>query len=172
MAQIAVTLKVTGTEVVGECLDASSEMITIRTIDGKVRRIPQDAWSSWEVLGSGPSGTPGHCDRCQQSRDTSKVQGFEDGHSEQWCVTCWNADVYRRRAERKAELAARPKCDHCHKKVGTWRVGAGTPVLLCGWCRKRALQLGNSRVSGNFAYLGMFGPPMTGAAVLEMLAAS
>lgn len=49
------------------------------------------------------------------------------------CSACWNASVTARRAERKAQLAARPKdCQRCGRRPHTWTFG---PYRLCGRCK-------------------------------------
>ena len=59
-----------------------------------------------------------------------------DGNSRSECVPCWNASVEAQRAQRKAELAARPKCEACGRKVATWTLRATDgPAGLCGTCR-------------------------------------
>jgi len=71
------------------------------------------------------------------------VASYEDGRGWQFrseCVACWNASVERDRAQRKAELAARPDCEACHKrKVGyTLRPNARVSLEVCRACAKRA----------------------------------
>lgn len=44
------------------------------------------------------------------------------------------------KAKRKAALAAMPRCTFCDHR-GTWKCGAGEPVLLCGWCFRKARRL-------------------------------
>jgi len=37
-------------------------------------------------------------------------------------------------------LDALPRCTYCNRR-GTWKCGAGEPVLLCGWCYRKAKRL-------------------------------
>lgn len=61
-----------------------------------------------------------------------------DGNSRPECVECWNASVEAYRAQRKAELAARPKCEACGRKPQTWTMrGSDGPVSICGTCKNR-----------------------------------
>lgn len=111
------------------------------------------------------------CSQCKAAKSTSEVR-HPDGTTEQWCTDCWNQSVYDRRAARKAQLAQRPRCEACGKRAGTWNAGAGQTVLICGWCKRRALELAQSNAAKGPAFLGMFGPQLTGSAVLALLKSS
>jgi len=67
------------------------------------------------------------------------------------CTDCYNATVGRSRAQRKAELAAEPRCEvsGCRRR-GNWRAAG---VLLCGRHLKAA-QREHTRVTGGFGILG------------------
>jgi len=54
-----------------------------------------------------------------------------------WCFDCIKIARIERKKKRQAELDALPRCEFCHHR-GTWKVGAGNPALLCGWCYKKA----------------------------------
>lgn len=61
-----------------------------------------------------------------------------DGNSRSECVECWNASVEEYKRQRKAELAARPKCEACQRKPQTWEMRATDgPVGVCGTCKNR-----------------------------------
>ena len=62
------------------------------------------------------------------------------------CMECISNRNEVARTERKAELAAAPRCALC-KRRGTMRVGQDK-VLLCGHHYKRAMQGFNRRASG------------------------
>lgn len=73
------------------------------------------------------------------------------------CMTCHNLEYNERKAERKAELAAMPRCEApkgCGRR-GTWHVGNPTPdgrrALLCGQHKKQV----DRKVAG-FGSFGMF----------------
>ena len=85
-----------------------------------------------------------------------------DGNSRPECVECWNASVEAYRAQRKAELAARPKCEACGRKPQTWTLAASdTPVSVCGTCR--------NRVNRTIRTPMLFGPPSASRArILEV----
>ena len=89
-----------------------------------------------------------------------------DGNSRSECVPCWNASVEAYRAARKAELAARPKCEACGRKPHTWTLaGADGRVSLCGTCR--------NRVNRTIRTPMLFGPPSASRArILEVARAS
>ena len=54
------------------------------------------------------------------------------------CAPCWNTSVFARRAERKAQLAARPKdCARCGARPHTWTYGG---FKLCGRCKTATAQ--------------------------------
>ena len=90
-----------------------------------------------------PTLTP--CQTCGKPEDDDALCQLTDGTVK--CVECWNAEVAHHKAERKAELAARPACECCGKRPGTWRLGEqGDRVLTCGPCKarvKRHLPHGN-----------------------------
>ena len=67
------------------------------------------------------------------------------------CMACHNAAIAGRRAERKAQLAAEPRCEvaGCRRR-GNWRTGG---VLLCGRHMKAA-QREHTRIA---ASSGIFG---------------
>jgi len=68
------------------------------------------------------------------------------------CVPCWNASVEADRAQRKAELAARPKCEACGRKPHTWTLAASDgQVSVCGTCRNRVNRVIRAPM--------LFGPP-------------
>ena len=82
------------------------------------------------------------------------------------CCACWNASVEADRAARKAELAARPKCEACGRKPRTYVLaGSDAPVSVCGTCR--------NRVNRTIRAPMLFGPPSASRArILEVARAS
>jgi hypothetical protein len=75
-----------------------------------------------------------------------------DGNARSECVGCWNASVEEYRRQRKAELAARPKCEACGRKPQTWTVAASDgQVSICGTCRNKVNRVIRSPM--------LFGPP-------------
>ena len=78
------------------------------------------------------------------------------------CVPCWNASVEADRAQRKAELAARPRCEACQRKPQTWTMhGSDGPVSICGTCR--------TKVNRTIRTPMLFGPPSASRArILEV----
>jgi hypothetical protein len=89
-----------------------------------------------------------------------------DGNARSECVPCWNASVEEYQRQRKAELAARPKCEACGRKPQTWTLaGSDGPVSICGTCR--------NRVSKRIRTPMLFGPPSASrAAILAAALAS
>jgi hypothetical protein len=89
-----------------------------------------------------------------------------DGSSRSECVDCWNASVAAYRAQRKAELAARPKCEACQRKPQAWTLaGSDARVSLCGTCK--------NRVNRTIRTPMLFGPPSASRArILEVARAS
>jgi hypothetical protein len=90
----------------------------------------------------------GDCHQCGKPAAASAggrngcTAAYEDGR---WvfraeCVECWNASVAQARAERKAELAARPGCEACGKRKQRYdlKPNGRVSVGLCGPCAKRA----------------------------------
>lgn len=51
------------------------------------------------------------------------------------CTPCSDAQRSAYDEARKAELAARPKCEACDRRAGTWTVAG---ALLCGRCKTAA----------------------------------
>jgi hypothetical protein len=90
----------------------------------------------------------------------------ETGTSRSECVPCWNASVEAYRAQRKAELAARPKCEACGRKPQTWTLGGSdAQVSLCGTCK--------NRVNRTIRAPMLFGAPSASRArILEVARAS
>ena len=75
-----------------------------------------------------------------------------DGTTFAQCVPCWNAGVEEYRRQRKAELAARPKCEACQRKPATWTMrGTDAPASVCGTCKNTV----NRRIRSPM----LFGPP-------------
>jgi len=67
-------------------------------------------------------------DRCQHPGQSALSDGTMT------CIDCWNAHVAARRAARRLELAAAPRCEvpSCSKR-GVYKVGWDPEkVLLCG----------------------------------------
>ena len=89
-----------------------------------------------------------------------------DGNSRSECVECWNASVEEYGRQRKAELAARPRCEGCGRKPQTWTLGGSDgQVSLCGTCK--------NRVNRTIRTPMLFGPPSASRArILEVARAS
>lgn len=69
-----------------------------------------------------------------RDKATCEVSRTREHEALMVCVDCWNAGVYARRAERKAQLAARPKdCERCRRKPSAWNYGG---IKLCSPCKK------------------------------------
>jgi hypothetical protein len=85
-----------------------------------------------------------------------------DGTRYAQCVECWNASVEEYRRQRKAELAARPKCEACGRKPRTYVLaGSDAQVSLCGTCRNRVNRVIRAPM--------LFGPPSASRArILEV----
>jgi len=70
-----------------------------------------------------------NCARCEQPTTIIQDVYFPDKHVETWCTPCWNANARKQQEDRKAQLAAMPRCEFC-KRRGTF-IAVGQ-VLLCG----------------------------------------
>ena len=85
-----------------------------------------------------------------------------EGNARSECVPCWNASVAEYERQRKAELAARPKCEACGRTPQTWTLGGSdAQVSLCGTCKNRVNRTIRSPM--------LFGPPSASRArILEV----
>ena len=108
------------------------------------------------------------CDRCATEKPYYLVTVQRDGVA--LCSTCVNEINERLRAERKAQLAARPKCECCNRRVGTWIMRGAEPVRVCGPCKKRILT-NRGRQTASWGIVGLLGaPPVTREQILELAA--
>ena len=78
----------------------------------------------------------------------------ELGSGEHICSSCWNRRVDGRRAARKVQLAAMPRCSCCSRR-GAWRVYG---ILLCG-LHKRNVQRSHDRSMARIGGIGLFMTP-------------
>lgn len=92
-----------------------------------------------------PPACSGGCGRTQ-SDGGHPLSNLSDGTL--ICVSCWNRSVEEHRAQRKAELAARPKCESCGKRAGTWYVGYER-ALMCGRCKKARIEAAQAAAARN-----------------------
>ena len=96
----------------------------------------------------------GRCTRCGAHSHYRNTAGE--------CMPCHNLGVIERRAARKAQIAAMPRCevDGCNRR-GAWRTVGG--LLLCGPHLERA--------KGKLAGFGIFGMAfdMSRASVLALI---
>lgn len=93
--------------------------------------------------------TPGNCTACGVYCPTDRNSAGE-------CMDCHNAGCARRAAERKAQLAAMPRCEvpGC-KRRATWIVGPR--VELCGIHKRRAERRHNA-TAATMGGLALFMP--------------
>jgi hypothetical protein len=91
------------------------------------------------------------CSTCPRTGLDYYVQPQPDGTYR--CSDCHNRAVEQWRAERKAELAALPRCSCC-KRRGTWNVAG---ILLCGHHKKAVERARYAETKGTPAFLLMFG---------------
>ena len=87
-----------------------------------------------------------------------------------WCGPCVRAEHAKAKARRKAQLDAMPRCsiDGCNRR-GTWRIGHGGVLLVCGIHRTRAKRAHNQRMAAAGG-MGLFMPVAYGAEELRELA--
>lgn len=110
------------------------------------------------------------CTKCGAPNGSEILGPDNKPTGDYWCCTCWNQSVADRRAARKAELAAMPRCEvsRCSRR-GTWDVGHAPTVKLCGQHKNKARQLLAGRLAPA-ASIAMFAPVhMPGPDVLAML---
>lgn len=88
------------------------------------------------------------CSSCPQVGPRHLVQPQEDGSNR--CTECHNKAVEIANADRKAALAARPKCTCCNKRRGTWKVAG---VLMCGYCKSRVERNRHAETKGTPAWM-------------------
>lgn len=83
------------------------------------------------------------CNRCQTNIHEHSIDAVHAGlwaahwNGKVWCGNCLKSAHVEAKQSRQAELDALPRCEFCNRR-GTWNVGAGEPVLLCGWCFKKS----------------------------------
>lgn len=101
--------------------------------------------------------------------DRRIVVRFDDGDV-RCCIECYRRllPIHKehdraRKRERRAVLAAMPRCEFCNRR-GAWRAGVGEPVVLCGHHLKIA-----KRANAGAGIMSMLCPP-TGDAVRAMVA--
>ena len=77
------------------------------------------------------------CDDCKTNEGFEYHHGRSKRVAGHLCSPCWNARVDARKAKRKVDLAAMPRCEaNGCKARGRWRIGGHT--LLCGKHTDRA----------------------------------
>ena len=100
--------------------------------------------------------------------DATPCVTLPGGETLRVCSECWNEGVYARRAERKAELAAMPRCELC-KRRGTSHVGSGRDrVLLCGRHTANAKAGYIREYIGDSPFLFLPGPILSREEILEL----
>jgi hypothetical protein len=130
-------------------MDTAVSITLAEAIGRKTRSLTPEELSALDRADCGKCGRPASespnglngviCD--QQGR----ITGVE-------CVPCWNASVEEYRQQRKAELAARPRCEACQRRVATWTMhGTDAPASVCGTCKNAV----NRRIRSPM----LFGPP-------------
>ncbi len=108
------------------------------------------------------------CTDCGKTDSKSFVQPqhpfFADGHNDvARCADCTSARNRVIDRDRKAELAALPRCEICNRR-GAWKVGH-EHVLLCGHHKGKALREYQRRYAGPF---WIPGPNLSRVETLEL----
>ena len=119
----------------------------------------------------------GVCSSCGKSGRVEQLARYKaDEEVERYqkfsCTDCLNARSREWKAERKAQLAAEPRCQvpGCRMR-GTWRAGSVDQVLLCGRHLKAAKAEHYKRASQGLGGLALFmGAEVSGPEVLNMVA--
>lgn len=95
--------------------------------------------------------TDPECSDCHESPARFMLGG------KSYCCECCRAAEAQRKADRKAQLAAAPRCELCNRR-GSWRVSAG--VLLCGK-HKANMQRSHYAILAPMGGMGLFMPQPT-----------
>ena len=111
------------------------------------------------------------CEKGKHEAAMVSEVGFRGRPQEMWCCACWSADVHRRRAARKAELASMPRCEvpGCRRRAN-WQVGGRERLGMCGHHKGRAQRAAQGSAAG-MGGLGLFMTPTYSRAELLRLAA-